>query len=656
MIRHQHSQELSTLQSIFEGIDDAIFCHDLDMRITHWNPAAERLFGYGHEEIINESVYLLIPEERQQEKMEIMRDIMEGKRIGHFKTIRRTREGVEIPVSITISPIRDQEGQVIGSSQVARSIIEENTAEEKQARLAAIVASSDDAIVGKSLQGIITSWNIGAEKMFGYTEQEAIGQHISLLIPPERLDEEDIIIGNIRAGKKVDHFQTIRRTKGGQQLHISLTVSPILNKAGEIIGASKIARNITAQKEAERSIAKSMERMEILNSISKSINEDLDLQHILQKVTDATTRLTGADFGAFFYNQVDQAGESYWLYTISGAPRAAFENFPMPRNTAVFHPTFSGEGVVRVDDVTKDPRYGKNSPYFGMPEGHLPVVSYLAVPVITHSGVVIGGLFFGHQQAGIFKEEHEDLVVTVASQAAVAIDNSRLFEEVKDLSNKKDEFIALASHELKTPLTSMSGFLQILERTVPDGIAKSFAEKALKQLAKLNDLVNDLFDISKIQAGKLQLNFEPFDLSDLLDEIADTFGQTHAHYNLKMAADGELWVSGDKMRLEQVLTNLLGNAVKYAPDAREVSMIAIRTGNEVRISVKDQGPGILPENQQHIFSQFYRVKEQERKTSGLGLGLYISKDIIDRHGGRIWVESTPGHGATFTFSLPAFTN
>lgn len=626
------------------------------MRITHWNPAAEQLFGYSHEEIIDESVYLLIPEDRQQEKMDIMRDIMEGRRIGHFKTIRRTREGVEIPVSITISPIRDQEGQVTGSSQIARSIIEENAAEEKQARLAAIVASSDDAIVGKSLQGIITSWNIGAEKMFGYTEQEAIGQHISLLIPPERLNEEDIIIGNIRAGKKVDHFQTIRRTKGGQQLHISLSVSPILNKAGEIIGASKIARNITAQKEAERSVAKSMERMEILNSISKSINEDLDLQHILQRVTDATTRLTGADFGAFFYNRVDQGGESYWLYTISGAPRAAFENFPMPRNTAVFHPTFSGEDVVRVDDITKDPRYGKNSPYFGMPKGHLPVVSYLAVPVITHSGVVIGGLFFGHKQAGVFKEEHEDLVVTVASQAAVAIDNSRLFEEVKDLSNKKDEFIALASHELKTPLTSMSGFLQILERMVPDGSAKSFAEKALKQLAKLNELVNDLFDISKIQAGKLQLNFEPFDLSDLLDEITDTFEQTHPHYNLKMAADGELLVSGDKMRLEQVLTNLLGNAVKYAPDAREVSMIAIRTGNEIRISVKDQGPGILPENQQHIFSQFYRVKEQERKTSGLGLGLYISKDIIDRHGGRIWVESTPGHGATFTFSLPAFTN
>jgi PAS domain S-box-containing protein len=656
MTRLQHSQELSTLQSIFEGIDDAIFCHDLDMRITHWNPAAEQLFGYSHEEIIDEPVYLLIPEDRQREKMDIMRDIMKGKRIGQFKTIRRTREGVEIPVSITISPIRDQKGQVTGSSQIARSIIEENAAEEKQARLAAIVASSDDAIVGKSLQGIITSWNIGAEKMFGYTEQEAIGQHISLLIPPERLNEEDIIIGNIRAGKKVDHFQTIRRTKGGQQLHISLTVSPILNKAGEIIGASKIARNITAQKESERSVAKNMERMEILNSISKSINEDLDLQHILQRVTDATTRLTGADFGAFFYNRVDQGGESYWLYTISGAPRAAFENFPMPRNTAVFHPTFSGEDVVRVDDITKDPRYGKNSPYFGMPEGHLPVVSYLAVPVITHSGVVIGGLFFGHKQAGIFKEEHEDLVVTVASQAAVAIDNSRLFEEVKDLSNKKDEFIALASHELKTPLTSMSGFLQILERMVPDGSAKSFAEKALKQLAKLNELVNDLFDISKIQAGKLQLNFEPFDLSDLLDEITDTFEQTHPLYNLKMAADGELLVSGDKMRLEQVLTNLLGNAVKYAPNAREVSMIAIRTGNEIRISVKDQGPGILPENQQHIFSQFYRVKEQERKTSGLGLGLYISKDIIDRHGGRIWVESTPGHGATFTFSLPAFTN
>jgi PAS domain S-box-containing protein len=656
MNRTPQSQDLLTLQSIFEGIDDAIFCHDLDMLITHWNPAAEKLFGYSGPEIIGESVYLLIPENRQKEKDAIMHDIMEGKHVGHFRSVRRSKEGAEIPVSITISPIKDTDGQIIGSSQIVHSIAEENVAEERQARLAAIVESSDDAIVGKNLNGIITSWNQGAANMFGYNEQEAIGAHISLLIPPDRLDEEDIIIGNIRQGKKVDHFQTIRKTKDGKMLHISLTVSPIRNSSGDITGASKVARNITAQKEAELSIAKSIERLEILNSISKSINEDLDLQHILQKVTDATTKLTGADFGAFFYNRVDQTGESYWLYTISGVPRAAFEHFPMPRNTAVFHPTFSGEGVVRVDDITKDPRYGKNEPYFGMPKGHLPVVSYLAVPVMTHSGTVIGGLFLGHQDAAVFKAEHEDLVVTVASQAAVAIANSSLFEEVKDLSRKKDEFIALASHELKTPLTSMSGFLQMLYRMVPEGVAKSFAEKALRQVTKLSGLINDLFDISKIQAGKLQLNFEQFDLSELCLEIADTFHQSHLAYELTITIDGDLLVHGDKMRLEQVLVNLLGNAVKYAPDEKEIRLTATKTADEVIVYVKDNGPGILPENQQQIFSQFYRVKEQEHKTSGLGLGLYISKDIIERHGGRIWVESTPGQGATFAFSLPAFTN
>lgn len=652
----QYPQDLLTLQSIFEGIDDAIFCHDLEMHITHWNPAARRLFGYSEEEIIGEPVYLLIPHDRQQEKDLMMRDVMAGKRIGNFKSIRQTREGIEIPVSITISPVRNSEGQIVGSSQIVRSIAEDYAAEERKARLAAIVENSDDAIVGKNLMGIITSWNLGAQNMFGYTEQEVIGKHISLLIPPDRLDEEDIIIGNIRQGKKVDHFQTIRKTKDGRLLHISLTVSPIRNGAGDIIGASKIARNITAQKEADRAIAKSIERMEILSSISKSINENLDLKHILQKVTDATTRLTGADFGAFFYNRVDQRGESYWLYTISGVPRSEFEHFPMPPITDVFHPTFSGKGVIRVDDITKDPRYGENDPYFGMLKGHLSVASYLAVPVMTHSGNIIGGLFLGHKDAGIFKDEHEDLVVTVASQAAVAIENSRLFEEVTELSKRKDQFIALASHELKTPLTSMSGFLQVLQRSVPDGIAKNFAEKALRQLAKLSELINDLFDISKIQAGKMQLNLEPFDLSELLREIADSFQQAHSTYELVMAIETDLLVNGDKMRLEQVLANLLNNAVKYAPDEKEIRLDASRTKDEVVVYVKDKGPGILPENQQQIFGQFYRVKEQERKISGLGLGLYISKDIIDRHGGKIWVESTPGEGSTFAFSLPLFKN
>lgn len=167
-------------------------------------------------------------------------------------------------------------------------------------------------------------------------------------------------------------------------------------------------------------------RLRTLNHVAKTIASDLDLERIVQTVTDAATDLSGAKFGAFFYNNVDDSGESYVLYSLSGAPREAFDRFGLPRNTAIFAPTFDGTGIVRSDDIRQDPRYGQNAPSFGMPKGHLPVVSYLAVPVISRTGKVHGGLFFGHDIPGIFTEESEELVVAIAAHAAVAIDNARL--------------------------------------------------------------------------------------------------------------------------------------------------------------------------------------------------------------------------------------
>nr|MDQ3746496.1 GAF domain-containing protein [Acidobacteriota bacterium] len=162
--------------------------------------------------------------------------------------------------------------------------------------------------------------------------------------------------------------------------------------------------------------------------IGGSLTRELDVQRLVQTVTDEATALTRAQFGAFFYNVLNERGESYTLYTISGVPRENFSKFPMPRNTHVFDPTFRGAGTVRSDDITKDPRYGKNAPYYGMPEGHLPVRSYLAVPVMSRSGEVLGGLFFGHSRPGVFTARHEELLVGIAAQAAVAIDNARLYQ------------------------------------------------------------------------------------------------------------------------------------------------------------------------------------------------------------------------------------
>ncbi len=527
-----------------------------------------------------------------------------------------------------------------------------NEMEKRQAMLAAIIDNSEDAIISKTLEGYITSWNRAAERMFGYKEEEVIGKHISLLIPFDRLSEEDMIIENIRNGRHVEHFQTIRRTKGGNTLPISLSVSPIKDKEGRIIGASKIARDITQQIRLEQESKKNLQELELLLSIGKTFFEKLDLQTLLQRVTDITTELTGAEFGAFFYNNIDASGESYPLYSLSGVSRSAFTNFPMPRNTPLFKLTFSGEGIYRSDDITSDPLYGRNSPLEGMLPGHLSVVSYLAVPVVSPAGPSIGGLFFGHSQRAMFKADHERTLAGIANLAAIAVDNAKLYEEIKLLNQRKDEFIGIAGHELRTPITTIKGYLQLLENEMPEGQPKNFIEKALRQVNKLNSLIDDLLDVTRIQSGQLAYNLTLTPLLPLVREAVETVRQIYHTHSIETIFSGEeIIVQADHTKIEQVLVNLLGNAVKYSPNAQKIILEVKKDGDSATISVRDFGIGISKEHLPHVFHRYYRASANP-VISGLGIGLYISKEIILRHKGDIWATSTPGEGSTFCFSLP----
>lgn len=522
---------------------------------------------------------------------------------------------------------------------------------EQQALLQAIIDSSEDAIVSKDLHGFITSWNKGAENIFEYTQAEAIGKNITMLIPTNKLDEETMILSNIRAGKKIEHFETTRLTKSGREVYISLTVSPIKDAAGRITGASKIARDITRQVQAQQQLQHYTERLQIINRLSRQIAAELDVQQILQKVTDAATDISGAAFGAFFYNRIDTQGETYTLYALSGAPREAFEKFGMPRNTDVFKITFEGEGILRSDNITKDPRYGKNAPHRGMPAGHLPVISYLAVPVISKSGVVLGGLFFGHSREGVFKAEHESLVAALASQAAVSLDNARLYEEIKILNAQKDTFIGFASHELKTPLTTANGYVQ-LGLQAPE-TAANLLPKIGRQLARLSAIIADLLDISRIQAGKLDMHFEPISLVELVRSSLESMEQVTAAHQLEcLLPTQDITVLVDAKKMEQVFINLVINAVKYSAPATKITINTTLLGDEVQVSVHDQGIGIPEKHVHKIFDRFYRIVGPGNNADGLGLGLYISRSILEAHGGKIWAESTEGAGSVFYCSFP----
>lgn len=523
--------------------------------------------------------------------------------------------------------------------------------EQRNEFLAAIIESSEDAIISKNLQGIIQSWNKAAERVFGYSAAEVIGSHISILIPEDRQAEEDMIISNLKAGRRVEHFQTIRRTKEGKQIHISLTVSPIKNGAGVITGASKIARDITRQKEAEEMQARYAEQLEQINAATKTLASEINEEKILDHVTAVTTKLSGASFGAFFYNKTDAKGESYMLFALSGAPREAFEKFGMPRNTAVFSKTFSGEGILRSDDITKDPRYGHNSPHKGMPQGHLPVVSYLAVPVIAPSGAVIGGLFFGHFEKAMFTDQHERLVQAIAVTAAVALDKARLYEEINILNAKKDEFISFASHELKTPLTTIKGYLQLADKA-PD-MYQEILPKINKQVNRLSAIIGDLLDITKIQAGALALNHTPINARTIINDAVETARTSFPRHVFRMELPSQdILLNVDSQKIGQVLINLLTNAAKYSDEASTVIINCEHLGNDLRISITDHGIGMENENLDKIFSRYYRVSQRGPKTEGLGLGLYISREIIEAHHGKIWAESELGKGSTFTIEIP----
>ncbi|MFP2911082.1 PAS domain-containing protein [Pyxidicoccus sp. 3LFB2] len=428
-----------------------------------------------------------------------------------------------------------------------------------------------------------------------------------------------------------------------------------------------ITLDITAEQQLEESLRQtllekqeSLQTLELVNETGQTLAAELQLEKLVQSVTDAATQLSKASFGAFFYNVLNEQGQAYMLYTLSGAPREAFSKFPMPRATQVFEPTFKGEGILRSDDITQDPRYGHNVPHHGMPRGHLPVRSYLAVPVRSRSGEVIGGLFFGHPSPGVFSAREEKLVAGLAAQVAVAMDNARLFQRAQEAIAARDTFLSIASHELRTPITSMKMQAQHMRKRIAAGDPGAFepervtrlVDQTERSIGRLSRLVEDMLDISRIATGRLNIQLEAVDLAELTRDVVERFRQqlTEAGHALELHLASGIVGRWDRYRLEQVLTNLLTNALKYAPGA-PLKVTTQTVGTVALVEVEDRGPGIAPESQHRIFERFERLVGANQ-VSGLGLGLHIARHIVEAHGGTIRVRSSVGEGACFIIELP----
>ncbi|HUS35042.1 MAG TPA: ATP-binding protein [Verrucomicrobiae bacterium] len=463
----------------------------------------------------------------------------------------------------------------------------------------------------------------------------------------------------------------------------------LLNVAvNQAIIAFRSAKQLAARRLGEQALKEETRLLEILDKTGKSIAGQLDLEKVVQSVTDSATELTGAKFGAFFYNIVNEQGEALMLYTLSGAPREAFEKLGHPRATALFGPTFRGEPAIRIDDVRKDSRYGAMAPHYGMPKGHLPVVSYLAVPVVSRSGEVIGGLFFGHPEPGVFNERAEKLVVGMAAQAAIAIDNARLYEkgqreiaqrrqveqalreaqaELHDHAEKLEDQVAQrtaelretiqqleafsysVSHDMRSPLRAMQGYSDALLDEYRDKLGSTGVEyltRIRRSASRMDLLIQDVLAYSRVAKGDIQL--APVNIEAVIRDVVQNYPALQSDRADVCVAGPIPPVMGHEAYLTQIVSNLLTNAVKFVESGKKPS-VTIRTraeGEMIRIDFQDNGIGIAEKHQKQIFQIFGRVYS-DKMYEGTGIGLAIAKKAAERMGGSLGVKSETGVGSNF---------
>jgi len=511
-------------------------------------------------------------------------------------------------------------------------------------RLAAIIESSDDAIVSKNLDGIVTSWNRAAERMFGYTADHMIGRSIRTIIPADRQSEEDDVLARIRQGVRVDHFETLRQRKDGTLIPISLTISPIRDDAGRIVGASKIARDIS-----ERQLQN--ERTAFLAEAGKALAASLDYSSTLKTVASLAVP-TIADWCAI---DILDDGHIHRLAVAHADPLKSTFDSPYAPDTVIR----SGRSVFVtdvIDDALVEAAAGDGDRLAFLRS--MGLRSYVCTPLVA-GGRTFGALTFATAESGRRLSERDVLFVEdVASRAALAVDNARAYEEARQASRLKDEFLATLSHELRTPLNAILGYIRMMQSGL---ITRDKQGKAIDTVARnatsLTHIIEDVLDVSRIISGKLRLDVQSVDVAHVVADAVESVqpAATAKGVRITVVADPRSDpVAGDPERLQQLVWNLLSNAVKFTPRDGQVQVRVQRADSRVNIIVSDTGLGIEPEFLPHIFERFRQADAgTTRKHGGLGLGLAITRHLVELHGGTIEAASDGlGKGTSFRVSLP----
>jgi PAS domain S-box-containing protein len=489
-------------------------------------------------------------------------------------------------------------------------------------RLAAIVESSDDAIISKTLEGIIVTWNRGAEQIFGYRAEEVIGKPITILIPPDHENEEPAILERLRRGDRVDHYQTCRVRKDGRLIDISLTISPVRDASGTIVGASKIARDITHQKATERALAASDARFRQLANSAP----------VLIWLADRTKGLTWVN-------------ES-WLQFTGRSPEQEL-GFGWTENV---HPDDLDKLLTQYASAFEARRPFRADFRVGRHDREWRWLVQSAVPLFESVEGFSGYVGSCADITDFRRAESEKEELLRAERAARS--------EAERLGHLKDEFLATLSHELRTPLNAILGWSTLLKRVSVGSEDYSRGLDTIERNARMqSQIIGDLLDMSRIISGKVQLDVQPINLQEVISGAVDAVRPSAEAKKLRLSVMLDAKVGrtrGDPNRLQQVFWNLLTNAVKFTPSGGRIDVLLERVNSHVEVSVEDTGIGIRPEFLAFAFDRFRQADASTtRRHGGLGLGLSIVKHLVELHGGSVRVKSAgEGQGATFVVALP----
>lgn len=604
---------------IFKNAKDIMLLLDTQGKIIDANEEAVKSYGYTYNELLEMHVFnLRNPDIEDYAYKQFSQAKMEGV---EFETVHYRKDKTRFPVEVKSIGFSSESGKFVIS--IIRDISIRRKKDEDVKMIASIVESSEDAILGITVEGTITNWNKGAEKLFGYKKSEAVGKHISIILPDKRKNDLVEIIGKIRSGQIVEHYESVRIKKNNERIFVSITASPILGVDGELVGISTIARDITEMHNLETNLRNSEEKYRLLYS---SMSQGMALHEIILDEGNTPVDYRFIDINTSFEKILNMTAENVIgktvLEILPGTEKYWIEQY--------------GEVA-----LSGKPKHFEN-----------------------YSGEL--GRFFN---VYAFCPKHKQFAVLVTDTTEMRMkeeelrDNLDKLEAAKQEAEKaniaKSQFLANMSHEIRTPMNGIIGVVQLLETTKIDEEQKQYLDMLRSSTEQLLDIINNILDISKIEAGKLTLNKEPFNLRDVIDTIVKDLSLNATKKGLEVMYYIDPFIRydlvGDKVRLNQILINLVSNAVKYTDKGHVIFRVkkVSQFGEKVKLefSIEDTGIGISNSFKKEIFKMFNQCDiSYTKKYGGTGLGLAISKELVNLMNGDIWYESTEKIGSTFYFT------